>query len=178
MCGIVGVCNLNGVPVEPRLLKSMTDVIAHRGPDGEGHYADGPVGLGHRRLAVIDLSSSGDQPMFNKNRSVSIIYNGEVYNFKELRKVLQDLGYEFRSQSDTEVILHAYEEWGDRCVEQFNGMFAFAIYDQRVHLHLHLGMFEDRLDLRGEQEHTVGVIVIERLDSVPVTSQKQTPARP
>jgi asparagine synthase (glutamine-hydrolysing) len=108
----------------------MTDVIAHRGPDGEGHYTDGAVGLGHRRLAIIDLSPSGHQPMSNAAGDTIIIYNGEVYNFQKLRVELEALGYQFHSQTDTEVVLHAYEEWGEKCVERFDGMFAFAIFDR------------------------------------------------
>lgn len=131
MCGIAGVCNLNGEPVSRSLLKSMTDIIAHRGPDGEGHYVDGSVGLGHRRLAVIDLSPAGSQPMANSTGDVTITYNGEVYNFRELRHELEKLGHTFSSQTDTEVVLRGYEEWGEACIDRFNGMFAFAIYDNR-----------------------------------------------
>ena len=130
MCGIAGICNLNGEPVPSGLLKRMTDVIAHRGPDGEGHYVDGAVGLGHRRLAIIDLSPSGHQPMANVAGNVVITYNGEVYNFQKLRVELEALGYQFHSQTDTEVVLHAYEEWGEGCIERLNGMFAFAIFDR------------------------------------------------
>lgn len=128
MCGIVGVCNLNGEPVPAGLLKRMTDVIAHRGPDGEGAYTDGPIGLGHRRLAIIDLSPAGHQPMANVAGDVVITYNGEIYNFQRLRVELEALGYQFHSRTDTEVIIHAYEQWGDECITRFNGMFAFAIW--------------------------------------------------
>lgn len=130
MCGIVGVCNLNAEAVPASLLKRMTDVIAHRGPDGEGHYTDGPVGLGHRRLAIIDLSPAGHQPMANASGSVVITYNGEIYNFQKLRVELEALGYQFHSRTDTEVIVHAYEEWAEECLMRFNGMFAFAIWDR------------------------------------------------
>jgi asparagine synthase (glutamine-hydrolysing) len=130
MCGIAGVCNLNGEPVPSGLLKRMTDVIAHRGPDGEGLYTDGPVGLGHRRLAIIDLSPTGHQPMANVTGEIVITYNGEIYNFQKLRVELEALGYQFHSRSDTEVIIHAYEEWGEACLDRFNGMFAFAIWDR------------------------------------------------
>ena len=131
MCGIVGVCNLSGDAVSTNLLRRMTERIAHRGPDGEGHYADGPVGLGHRRLAIIDLSPAGHQPMSNETGDVIITYNGEIYNFQKLRVELEALGYHFHSRTDTEVIIHAYEEWGEKCVERLNGMFAFAILDRR-----------------------------------------------
>jgi asparagine synthase (glutamine-hydrolysing) len=130
MCGIAGVHNLNGDPVPVGLLQRMTDSIAHRGPDGEGHYTDGPVGLGHRRLAVIDLSPAGHQPMANETGDVILTYNGEIYNFQKLRVELETLGHRFHSRTDTEVVVHAYEEWQERCVERFNGMFAFALLDR------------------------------------------------
>jgi asparagine synthase (glutamine-hydrolysing) len=133
MCGIVGVVNLSGAPVSANLLKRMTDRIAHRGPDGEGHYTDGPVGLGHRRLAIIDLSPAGHQPMANETGDVVITYNGEVYNFQKLRVELEALGHHFHSQTDTEVAVHGYEEWGPACLERLNGMFAFGIWDRRRH---------------------------------------------
>lgn len=131
MCGIAGVYNLNGETVPTGLLKAMTDVIAHRGPDGDGFYTEGPVGLGHRRLAIIDLSPAGRQPMANETADLIITYNGEVYNFQELQVELQALGHRFQSKTDSEVVVHAYEEWGEKCVDRFNGMFAFAIYDRR-----------------------------------------------
>lgn len=131
MCGIAGICDLSGEPVSVGLLKRMTDIIAHRGPDGEGHYTDGAVGLGHRRLAIIDLSPAGHQPMANQSGDVVITYNGEIYNFQKMRIELEALGYHFHSKTDTEVVIHAYEEWGEDCVDHFNGMFAFALLDRR-----------------------------------------------
>ncbi len=130
MCGIVGVFNLNGEPVSPVLLRRMTDAIAHRGPDGEGFYTDSFVGLGHRRLAIIDLSPAGHQPMVTPDLQYALTYNGEVYNFQELRAELQALGHRFLSKTDTEVVLHAYVQWGPECVQRFNGMFAFALWDK------------------------------------------------
>ena len=109
----------------------MTDAIAHRGPDGEGVYIDGPVGLGHRRLAIIDLSPAGAQPMHTADGRYIVTYNGEIYNFEELRGELERLGLRFNSTSDTEVLLKAYAQWGEKCVESFNGMFAFAIWDKQ-----------------------------------------------
>ncbi|HYO91562.1 MAG TPA: hypothetical protein VEQ40_07995, partial [Pyrinomonadaceae bacterium] len=99
MCGIAGICNLNGEPVPDNLLRRMTDSIAHRGPDGEGHYTDMGVGLGHRRLAIIDLSPAGHQPMSNAAGDVVITYNGEIYNFQKLRVELEALGYHFHSRT-------------------------------------------------------------------------------
>jgi len=130
MCGIAGVCNWNGEPVPTDLLKPMTDAIAHRGPDGEGAYSDGPVGLGHRRLAILDLSPTGAQPLATENGQHVIVYNGEVYNFRELKAELEGLGHRFRSRSDTEVVLHAYVQWGVKALDRLNGMFAFAIWDR------------------------------------------------
>jgi asparagine synthase (glutamine-hydrolysing) len=130
MCGIVGVCNLHGEPVPSGLVGRLTRLIAHRGPDGEGVYTDGPVGLGHRRLAIIDLSAAGSQPMANETGDVVLDYNGEIYNFQQLRVELESLGHLFHSHTDSEVVVHAYEEWGQACVERFDGMFAFAIWDR------------------------------------------------
>lgn len=131
MCGIAGIFHLNGAPASSVILKRMTDKIAHRGPDGEGHYVDGPTGLGHRRLAIIDLSPAGHQPMQTSDAALVLTYNGEIYNFKELRTELESLGHQFRSRTDSEVVLHAYAQWGGDCVTRFNGMFAFAVWDKQ-----------------------------------------------
>jgi asparagine synthase (glutamine-hydrolysing) len=130
MCGIVVVFNLNGEPVSPVLLRTMTDAIKHRGPDSEGFYVDSFIGLGHRRLSIIDLSRTGHQPMMTEDKQFAITYNGEVYNFREIRAELEGRGHLFQSRSDTEVILKAYVQWGQDCVHRFNGMFAFAIWDR------------------------------------------------
>ncbi|MCK4487749.1 MAG: asparagine synthase (glutamine-hydrolyzing) [Desulfobacterales bacterium] len=130
MCGICGIFNLNGEPVSPVVLRRMTDTIAHRGPDGEGFYIDSFIGLGHRRLAIIDLSPAGHQPMLSPDGNHALTYNGEVYNFQELRVELESLGHQFRSRTDSEVVLHAYAQWGADCVNRFNGMFAFAVWDK------------------------------------------------
>ena len=129
MCGIAGIINLNQQSVSPVLLKKMTDSIAHRGPDGDGHWIDKNVGIGHRRLSIIDLSSGGHQPMISKNGRLILSYNGEIYNYRELRTELQALGCEFTSNSDTEVVLVALEKWGTRALTKFNGMFALALWD-------------------------------------------------
>lgn len=131
MCGIAGIFNVGGEPVSPVVLRRMTDAIAHRGPDGEGFYSDGFVALGHRRLAILDLSPAGHQPMISASSQVVLSYNGEIYNFRELRAELQALGHQFRSHSDSEVLLNAWVQWGRDCVRRFNGMFAFAIWDKR-----------------------------------------------
>jgi asparagine synthase (glutamine-hydrolysing) len=130
MCGIAGMLNLNGDPVSPVLLRRMTDTVTHRGPDGEGFYIDNSVGLGHRRLAIIDLSPAGHQPIVDETGKFVLTYNGEIYNFRELRVQLEGLGHQFRSKTDTEVVLRAYIEWREECVRYFNGMFAFAIWDK------------------------------------------------
>jgi asparagine synthase (glutamine-hydrolysing) len=137
MCGIAGYFNTDGEPASAVVLKRMTDVIAHRGPDGEGFYTDGFVALGHRRLAIIDLSPLGHQPMATPDGRYFLTYNGEVYNFHELRVELEAKGHTFRSRTDSEVVLHAYAEWGAACVHRFNGMFAFAVWD-KVKLELFL----------------------------------------
>jgi len=131
MCGITGIFNLNGAPVSTVTLRKMTDAIIHRGPDGEGFYTDGFIGLGHRRLAIIDLSPAGHQPMMTQGGQVVLSYNGEIYNFQELRVELEALGHQFHSRTDSEVVLKAWVEWGKECVTRFNGMFAFAIWDKR-----------------------------------------------
>lgn len=131
MCGIVAILERDGAPVSEQVLRAMTAAIAHRGPDGEGVYVDGAAGLGNRRLAVIDPSPSGAQPMATPDGRYVITYNGEVYNFRELRAELERAGRRFRSGTDTEVLLEAYAEWGAECVERFNGMFALAIWDTR-----------------------------------------------
>lgn len=131
MCGIAGFCNLDGAPATIPPLERMTTLIAHRGPDDEGHYVDGPLALGFRRLAIIDLSPAGHQPMSNETGELIIAHNGEIYNFRELRSELEAEGHRFQSRTDTEVAVHAYEQWGPNCVTRFNGMFAFAIWDRR-----------------------------------------------
>ena len=131
MCGIAGIFSLKDELVSPAILRAMTDAIAHRGPDGEGQWIVGNVGLGHRRLAIIDLSPAGHQPMVSAEQRFVLSYNGEIYNFKELRSELEALGHHFRSRTDSEVVLNAWAEWGEDCVTRFNGMFAFAIWDKR-----------------------------------------------
>jgi asparagine synthase (glutamine-hydrolysing) len=130
MCGIAGFANVDGRPADAALLRRMTDVIAHRGPDGEGYRVDGGIGLGHRRLAIIDLAT-GDQPMGNDDGTIWITYNGEVYNFRELRAELEARGHRFRTTSDTEVIIRAYETFGVECLQRLRGMFAFGLWDGR-----------------------------------------------
>lgn len=131
MCGIVGIYNLNGEPASPIALKRMTDSVAHRGPDGEGHWVEGNVALGHRRLAIIDLSPAGHQPMVSADHRFVLSYNGEVYNFQELRSELEAKGYWFRSKTDSEVVLNALAEWGEKALARFNGMFALALWDRK-----------------------------------------------
>ncbi|MFC1975744.1 asparagine synthase (glutamine-hydrolyzing) [Chloroflexota bacterium] len=134
MCGLVGIWHLNKEPVDTQLLRQMTDCINHRGPDDEGHLIDGNLGLGSRRLSIIDLSPAGHMPMPNEDKTVWIIYNGEVYNYLELSGPLKAKGHQFRSQTDTEIVLHAYETYGPDCLNYFNGMWAFVIWDQNQQL--------------------------------------------
>lgn len=132
MCGICGKINLEGSFVDIELIRKMAATLSHRGPDDEGIYIKNNVGLGHRRLSIIDLSKTAHQPMSNENGTIWIILNGEIYNFLELRKDLQNKGHRFNSKSDTEVIVHLYEEIGIDCVKYLRGMFAFAIWDEKI----------------------------------------------
>ncbi|GFO55354.1 asparagine synthetase B [Geomonas sp. Red276] len=125
MCGI---CGIYGGGVERSLLESMMASMAHRGPDGAGAFLAPGIGLGHRRLSIIDLGS-GSQPMSNEDDRLQVVFNGEIYNYIELKSALEKKGHRFKTASDTEVILHGYEEWGDGCLDRFNGMFAFALWD-------------------------------------------------
>lgn len=130
MCGITGVLHFDrSRSIDKHKLKSMTDIIEHRGPDGEGFFIDNNVGFGHRRLSIIDLST-GDQPMYSDDGNKILVFNGEIYNYVELRDELSKIGYSFKTNSDTEVILKSYEEWGFDCQNKFNGMWSFAIWDK------------------------------------------------
>lgn len=132
MCGIVGIYSLDGAkPIDAKLLGAMNDVIVHRGPDSAGVYVDpGRVGLAMRRLSIIDVAG-GDQPIGNEDGSVQVVYNGEIYNFRDVRAELEAKGHRFETNTDTEVVVHAYEEYGDDCVQRFQGMFTFALWDAR-----------------------------------------------
>jgi asparagine synthase (glutamine-hydrolysing) len=145
MCGIAGRFNFNpSRPVDPQVLAAMTDAIAHRGPDAAGYHRGPGIGLGHRRLSIIDLAT-GDQPLANEDGQVQVIFNGEIYNFAAVRAELISLGHRFRTSSDTEIIVHGYEQWGERCVDRFRGMFAFAVWDAR---HRRLLLARDRLGVK------------------------------
>ena len=143
MCGICGVLRFDDAP-DPRLIQAMMVQLAHRGPDGSGYFRDHHVALGHTRLAVID-AEGGAQPMCNENGDVWVTFNGEIFNYVELRKQLRGMGHVFRSTSDTEVIVHAWEQWGPRCFEQFNGQWAMGIWDRRSE---QLVLSRDRLGVR------------------------------
>ncbi len=132
MCGICGKIYFDrSRPVDERLIRQMTDVLQHRGPDDSGVFVSGSIGLGHRRLSIIDLSAAGRQPMANEDGSLQIVLNGEIYNYKELRPELEAQGHIFSSQTDTEVVVHLYEQEGPACVQRLRGMFAFAVWDAR-----------------------------------------------
>jgi asparagine synthase (glutamine-hydrolysing) len=130
MCAFVGILNHHEKAVTGNVLKAMTRMVAHRGPDGEGFFTEGPIGLGHRRLAIIDLSPAASQPMKSECGRFVLVYNGEVYNFMEMRQELSRLGHRFSSKSDTEVVLKALIEWGEKAVPRFNGMFSFLFLDR------------------------------------------------
>ena len=130
MCGIVGILDVAGArTIDRELVSRMNESQHHRGPDEEGLHVEPGVGLGHRRLSIIDLAT-GQQPLFNEDGSVVVVFNGEIYNYQELIPELAALGHVFRTKSDTEVIVHAWEAWGEDCVERFRGMFAFALWDR------------------------------------------------
>ena len=124
MCGITGIIKFMG-NVDSSEIKSMTDAIAHRGPDGEGFHLQNNIALGHRRLSIIDLEG-GHQPMCDPEKNIWIIFNGEIYNYQKLRSYFESEGIKFKTKSDTEVIIHAYKKWGEDCVNHLRGMFAFA----------------------------------------------------
>ena len=149
MCGICGKVEFNGKSVEKKTIQDMCDAFGYRGPDDEGTYIktkeEISVGLGHRRLSIIDLSKAGHQPMSNENGTIWIVYNGEIYNFPEVQKELKGKGQRFISKTDTETVIHAYEEWGFKCLDRFNGMFAFAIWDENKDL---LFLARDRFGIK------------------------------
>lgn len=130
MCGICGIYHFDGQRIDKALLQRMNNTLIHRGPDGEGYFIKSNIGLGHRRLSIIDLES-GKQPMGNEDGSVQVVFNGEIYNFLELKKDLEAKGYRFRTRSDTETIVYGYEEWGEDFVQKLRGMFAIALWDSR-----------------------------------------------
>jgi asparagine synthase (glutamine-hydrolysing) len=140
MCGI---CGFNWQDEE--LIRRMNDQLVHRGPDQDGVFCADQVSLGHRRLSIIDLSEQGRQPMFNEDKSICLVFNGEIYNFQELRETLVGKGHTFRSHSDSEVIIHAYEEYGMEVLDKLRGMFAFALYDLREKT---LFMARDRIGIK------------------------------
>ena len=144
MCGIAGIVRWDGAPIAEREIRDMCSAIVHRGPDDEGVYLGDGVALGMRRLSIIDLEG-GHQPISNEDGSVWIVFNGEVYNYRELRRGLEQRGHVFRTDSDTETIVHLYEDYGPRCVDQLRGMFAFAIWDERKH---QLLLARDRLGIK------------------------------
>src|SRR5687768_11649232 len=131
MCGIAGIVASDRLHADERArLPFMRDVITHRGPDDAGLFVDERAGLAHRRLSIVDLAA-GHQPLANEDESIWTVFNGEIYNHADIRPVLEAHGHRYRTRCDTETIVHAYEQWGDACVERFRGMFAFAIWDSR-----------------------------------------------
>src|SRR5580658_1600954 len=144
MCGICGVFNFGNVPAQESSLRAMNRQIVHRGPDDEGYFVSGPVGLAMRRLSIIDLDT-GHQPLQNEDGKMRIVFNGEIYNYKELRQDLLERHHQFRTHSDTETIVHLYEEYGSECVQHLRGMFAFAIWDSAKR---RLFLARDRLGIK------------------------------
>jgi asparagine synthase (glutamine-hydrolysing) len=153
MCGIVATASFDGAPADESALQRATDAIAHRGPDDSGIVIDGAVGLGFRRLAILDLSRAGHQPMASADARHVIIFNGEIYNYVEIRRELRTYGRTFRSATDTEVLLQAYDQWGTDCVQHLNGMWAFVIYDKQRR---RLFASRDRLGLKPLYRYSTG----------------------
>ena len=131
MCGFASIVSLAGEKINSEQLRRMSHVIRHRGPNSDGVYIKDAVGFAFRRLSIQDLSDAGSQPMQTSDQRYAIVFNGEIYNYIELREELIKLGFQFRSKSDTEVLLNAYIAWGKSCVDKFNGMWAFLIYDSK-----------------------------------------------
>src|SRR6478609_6938516 len=131
MCGIAGLVRFDGGPPEPAVLERMAEAIRHRGPDGDGYWIHGNVGFAHRRLSILDLTAAAAQPMVAADGTSALIYNGEIYNFRELRRELEKMGCRFRSSGDTEVVLQALRAWGVDALTKFNGMFALAWWNGR-----------------------------------------------
>jgi len=157
MCGICGVFRADGAAVQATTVAKMAVELTHRGPDSDGVWASGPVGVASRRLAIIDLSPAGHQPMTNEDGNYILVYNGELYNYQQLRAELQAAGHRMESHSDSEVVLHAFEEWGAACLNRFNGMFAFAIWDQRAQ---RLFLARDRFGVKPLYYHWDGAKLI------------------
>src|SRR5262245_50056464 len=144
MCGIAGIIRWDGAPVAEDELRSMCRSMTHRGPDEDGYYFDAGIGLGMRRLSIIDVEG-GQQPVSNEDRTIWAVFNGEIYNYQELRRQLEKRGHVFRTSSDTETIVHLYEDLGVQCVDRLRGMFAIAIWDTRRR---HLMLARDRLGIK------------------------------
>jgi asparagine synthase (glutamine-hydrolysing) len=157
MCGIAGYLQFDGDSVSPVVLRRMGEAIAHRGPDGEGVFSDGACGLVHRRLAIIDLSPAGHQPMATEDGRFVLSYNGEVFNFQELRVELESLGWQFRSRTDSEVVLKAYAQWGHAAIPRFNGQFAIAIWDK---IERTLFLARDRYGIKPVYVYRTGKVLV------------------
>src|SRR5947199_254911 len=182
MCGIAGRFNFDPLrPVDRDVLVAMTDAVAHRGPDASGYYSAPGIGLGHRRLSIIDLST-GDQPLTNEDGTVWVVFNGEIYNFAEVRAELASAGHRFRTSSDTEVIVHGYEQWGERCVDRFRGMFAFALWDanrEDASLEQLDALLAESVALRQISDVPLGAFLSGGIDSTTVVAyMRQTSDRP
>ena len=176
MCGIAGKLNRHGsAPVEPDLLRRMVCALRHRGPDDQGIFTDGPVGLAACRLAIIDLSPQGHMPMSNEDGTIWIVFNGEVYNFQELRQDLLAHGHTFRSGTDTEVVVHLYEEFGVECLARLRGMFAFAIWDGRSR---DLFLARDRLGKKPLYYYDDGKVFLFASEPKAILADPEVPREP
>ena len=133
MCGVTGIIDFNNKKINPKEINYLTNSLNHRGPDGSNYFINDEmnVGLGHTRLSILDVSQRANQPFFFNDKNLVLTFNGEIYNFVEIKKELENFGYKFKTTSDTEVLLLSYHKWGVNCVQKFNGMWAFAILDQK-----------------------------------------------
>jgi asparagine synthase (glutamine-hydrolysing) len=148
LCGICGELRFDGAAPDMAAVERMSATLARRGPDHAGTFSKGPLAFGHRRLAIIDLSPSADQPMVDTVLQLALVFNGTIYNYRELRTELIAMGYAFFSEGDSEVILKAYHAWGEQCVQRFCGMFAFAIWDTRDGHQVSLFLARDRFGIK------------------------------
>lgn len=175
MCGLAGILHLDGAPADLGLAAAMGATLAHRGPDGDGVWAEGPAALAHRRLAIIDLSPGGRQPMESTDGRLVLVFNGEIYNHRELRAELEGLGRRFVSRSDSEVLLQAWAEWGTAALPRFNGMFAFAIYDRSAR---ELVLARDRYGIKPLYWSRLGAAFFFGSEAKAILANPSCPARP
>ena len=173
MCGFAGF--VGEVDDREQVLVNMMNTIVHRGPDSAGKYVDEDAALGFRRLSIIDLSSVGDQPLYNEDRSMVLVFNGEIYNYQDLREELKAAGHEFVSNTDSETLIHGYEEWGEKLVDRLRGMYAFAIWDtKKKRLFVARDIFGIKPLYYANMNGTIHIRIIQWFDSENISRYKQS----